>query len=253
VLDLNSLMHRLTEAGCTPAQIAIVANELHPLLERDAARLARKREGMRKCRARGTTIVTCGTTEIPQQNQQSCGTTVVPQERKERKERNDLFPHTPLFLKKDKKEKKEIINAHARDFDMFWHAYPRHDGRKKAFIAFQKALTRTDLQTILNGVRRYISTKPDYQDWKLPTTWLNGEHWNDEGDTISPQCGNTRMSPRDQRYLNNQEILNALGRNEPSHAAGEELRKTGGGELGQTGHGPVAGGDILEGVFRRVG
>jgi hypothetical protein len=72
----HSVMQQLFALNLSPEQmqgvIAIIARQG----EKELARLARKREVMRKCRARGTTVAP---QEKPEQNQQSCGTTVVPQ------------------------------------------------------------------------------------------------------------------------------------------------------------------------------
>jgi hypothetical protein len=65
-------------------------------------------------------------------------------------------------------------------FDQFWQAYPRRQGKGQAVRAFKAALGKTDLQTILAGIERYKKHKPDYADWAMPATWLNGERWLDE-------------------------------------------------------------------------
>ncbi len=92
--------------------------------------------------------------------------------------------------KKEKKERKEGQEGHparrhawsADAFDLFWKLYPRKVKRQDARKAFDK-IARSDavaFDVLMKGLRLYISTKPDYQDWAHPTSWLNGRRWEDE-------------------------------------------------------------------------
>lgn len=69
----------------------------------------------------------------------------------------------------------------AKKFDVFWAAYPKKTDRKKAFAAFTKINPSDDLlQTMLSGIASWSSkwiAEPQYTPH--PTTWLNGERWND--------------------------------------------------------------------------
>lgn len=66
------------------------------------------------------------------------------------------------------------------EFDLFWLAYPRKGDKKKALISFRGALTITNSAVIIAGARRYANDpNRDNAFTKLPTTWLNGECWND--------------------------------------------------------------------------
>jgi hypothetical protein len=67
-------------------------------------------------------------------------------------------------------------------FNDFWAVYPRKKGKGQARRAFEKALEKTDLDTILAGVAAYV-TNEDMDDPQFiahPSTWLNGERWEDE-------------------------------------------------------------------------
>lgn len=68
-------------------------------------------------------------------------------------------------------------------FPDFWAKYPKKVGKKKAITAYLKAEHRASAETILAGLERYKRNKPDYCDWMHPTTFLNGDHWEDEYDT----------------------------------------------------------------------
>lgn len=67
-------------------------------------------------------------------------------------------------------------------FNDFWAVYPRKKGKGQARRAFEKALEKTDLDTILAGVAAYVANEDmdDPQFIAHPSTWLNGERWEDE-------------------------------------------------------------------------
>lgn len=65
-------------------------------------------------------------------------------------------------------------------FEQFWHTYPPKTNKAKAKAAFIKAGKKHSIAEILEGLDNYIAHKPDYQAWMHPTTFLNGERWNDE-------------------------------------------------------------------------
>lgn len=76
-------------------------------------------------------------------------------------------------------EPENDINA---QFNDFWAVYPRKKGKGQARKAFEKALEKTDLETIIAGVHAYMEHEDmsDPQFIAHPTTWLNGERWDDE-------------------------------------------------------------------------
>lgn len=78
--------------------------------------------------------------------------------------------------------KQELLNDISRKFDQFWAAYPRKKGKGQARTAFEKALTKTDIDTILAGVEAYKEHEDMYDPQFIahPSTWLNGERWEDE-------------------------------------------------------------------------
>lgn len=63
-------------------------------------------------------------------------------------------------------------------FDEFWNAYGNKVKIKDARAAFVKALKVATFGEIIAGVRRYHASRPKFI--AHPTTWLNGERWNDE-------------------------------------------------------------------------
>jgi hypothetical protein len=66
-------------------------------------------------------------------------------------------------------------------FEEFWNLYPRKQAKGAAHTAFQKALNKTDLETILAGVRRFASDPNREPEFTAhASTWLNQERWTDE-------------------------------------------------------------------------
>jgi hypothetical protein len=91
------------------------------------------------------------------------------------------------------------LNDINEQFNDFWSVYPRKKGKGQARKAFEKALEKTDIVTILNGVVAYIENgdMDDPQFIAHPSTWLNGERWEDEYVQVrsvsrSPQVGGPR-------------------------------------------------------------
>ena len=69
-------------------------------------------------------------------------------------------------------------------FDVFWDAYPKRVGRKKAEEAFAKAIQKTSLETMLKALewqrRQPQWLKEDGEYIIYPQGWLNQERWTDE-------------------------------------------------------------------------
>ena len=70
-------------------------------------------------------------------------------------------------------------------FETFWRSYPRRVGKGAARKAFEKAIRLTTLETMLAAIEAYKANKPSWQDYCHPSTWLNGERWDDEWDQPS--------------------------------------------------------------------
>jgi hypothetical protein len=68
----------------------------------------------------------------------------------------------------------------ALEFRKFWQAYPLRVKKPLAWQAWGRARTKAGEEVILAGVERYRRTKPDWQQWAHPSTWLDGERWADE-------------------------------------------------------------------------
>jgi len=104
--------------------------------------------------------------------------------------------------------KQEPLNDISEQFNQFWAIYPRKKGKGQAIKAFEKALLKTDLETILAGVEAYKEYEDMYDPQFIahPTTWLNGERWDDEHIEVkvvskSPYVGGEREWVRDMHDL----------------------------------------------------
>jgi hypothetical protein len=73
-------------------------------------------------------------------------------------------------------------HAYTADFEAFWQQYPNRVGKLKAHAAYVKARRRASQAELLAGVARYIRTKPAWQHFAHPSSWLNAGRWLDETD-----------------------------------------------------------------------
>lgn len=71
-------------------------------------------------------------------------------------------------------------------FDEFWGVYPRKVDKKRARLAFKRLPKKTQEECI-NGVYNYIKQieikGTEKQYIKHPSTFINGENWEDEFET----------------------------------------------------------------------
>jgi hypothetical protein len=65
-------------------------------------------------------------------------------------------------------------------FDEFWSAYPRKTDKGNAKKAWLKAIKKKPAAEIISAAAAYAATKPEPKYTAHPTTWLNGERWDDE-------------------------------------------------------------------------
>ena len=94
----------------------------------------------------------------------------------------DIF-EVPCGEQKPEPKKTPKVNKDA-DFEIFWSAYPKKKSKETARKAFEKAIKKTDLQTILDAVEKQKTTS-DWMDHggqyvPYPATWLNAGAWEDE-------------------------------------------------------------------------
>lgn len=98
---------------------------------------------------------------------------------------NDFLPITNKRIKEIKNKEKE--KPEKTDFDLFWEAYPRKEGKGAARKSFEKAIKKgVTVDMLIDAVNRQRCgaqwTKDNGQYIPHPATWLNQERWEDELD-----------------------------------------------------------------------
>jgi hypothetical protein len=85
--------------------------------------------------------------------------------------------------------RKDVGKKSARaDFDRFWKTYPHQVGEGEAFEAFRAVAG--EIEAILDGLSRYVSTKPPDREWLNPATFLRKMRWRDRP-AAAPTNGRT--------------------------------------------------------------
>lgn len=67
-------------------------------------------------------------------------------------------------------------------FDAWWDVWPKKQGKGTARTAYARALKKIPEEELLSKTRSWVAAKP-YSDMKfcpMPSTWLNGERWDDD-------------------------------------------------------------------------
>ena len=146
----------LRAAGLTEAQILQVVEIADA--EQSEKRQEQNREAARNYRAR-----------LRQQNHADVADTV------------SLLPSSLSLKDKTvvKEERLEIVALGAREFAVFWSAYPHKVGKRAALKSFAAARRRALPEVIMAGLARYAS-KTDDRPWCNPATWLNQDRWEDQ-------------------------------------------------------------------------
>lgn len=99
--------------------------------------------------------------------------------------KHETVPPIPKY--KTKEKTKETLTDGVRSnqveqFRAFWDAYPRKEGKKRTKVKWNRLNPDPELfGRIMKGLHRHIAS----EQWRRgviphPTTWLNGERWEDE-------------------------------------------------------------------------
>lgn len=107
----------------------------------------------------------------------------------ERVSRGFLTTTTPETEPETKPETETSPSAKAEsdeDFDHFWNVYDKKEGRKPAHAKWRAATKKPGVtpELLIKAAQEYIAYQrsegkhPEFT--KNASTWLNGEHWNDE-------------------------------------------------------------------------
>ena len=102
------------------------------------------------------------------------------------KDNNDTIPLQHNIININKVKEYNINKVQEEDFELFYNSYPRKQDKKRAERAFN-SLTKKNKALCRESISNYIDWLKandiiDKKLIKLPTTYINGEHWNDELD-----------------------------------------------------------------------
>jgi phage replication O-like protein O len=96
-----------------------------------------------------------------------------------------------LMPKEHTHKANKTIKQNMSDFDSFWSAYPTKVEKKKSLAAWKKA--KPNITEVLAALAWQVKSKKWIDGFiPNPTTYLNGERWNDEppASAKKPQNGN---------------------------------------------------------------
>jgi hypothetical protein len=79
-----------------------------------------------------------------------------------------------------------VAKAPDSSFDDFWAVYPRKTDKGNARKAWDKALKKTTAETLIRAAGALAAAKPEPKFTAHPSTWLNGERWDDQPLTLLP-------------------------------------------------------------------
>lgn len=101
------------------------------------------------------------------------------------------------------KELNNNLTIVSKQFDEFWNAYPRKEGKKPAFKAFRSALSRTSFEDILAGIEAYKRSDRVKRGFiKLPATWLNEDAWEDAATQVQTEQVGTYRRESEIKHTN---------------------------------------------------
>ena len=100
-------------------------------------------------------------------------------------------------------------------FDEFWAAYPRKIGKGQARKAWGAAVKKTGPASVIAAARRFAESRrgEDPTFTPHPSTWLNGERWNDEPEQArnGGAAGGDRRSGAHRPYRDPEDLTAYLG------------------------------------------
>lgn len=98
----------------------------------------------------------------------------------EKAQRKLLDTESDVLNKEIKKERNKEEYMCEKDFEIFWEEYPRKTDKKKSIQKFL-LLKRESFDLLMRGLRCQKKSKQWLNGYiPHPTTWINGERWNDE-------------------------------------------------------------------------
>jgi SOS-response transcriptional repressor LexA len=100
--------------------------------------------------------------------------------------KNNTFINNTTNNTCDKKKSPPKVSDtdYSSEFAKFWEVYPKKVDKKRALEAYVKyrktSKNQVPITSIVQAVQKYASSVKEKRYYKNPTTYINGENWNDE-------------------------------------------------------------------------
>jgi len=112
-------------------------------------------------------------------------------------------------VQKDKIEHFEHKKSFSREFNRFWEAYPRRQAKKKTYEIWRRKKLDNLIDIILEDLQQRDDWNAGSKFTPLPTTYLNGDRWEDEEKNERKKESNPNKSPAElliEKYNKKEEI-----------------------------------------------
>lgn len=94
---------------------------------------------------------------------------------------------SPAAKPKKQKSAGAVVEPYSPEFESFWAAYPRHDGKREAFDKYRpavKLLGPGAHDRLREAAARYRSRSAGSEFVLYAKTWLHNQRWEDEGPPV---------------------------------------------------------------------
>jgi uncharacterized protein YdaU (DUF1376 family) len=98
------------------------------------------------------------------------------------------------------------------EFDAWWTEYPHKVEKPKARVAYAKARLAASAETLLEGLKRYKTSKPAHYPWKGPAAWINAERWTDQPDYSAALANGANGHGREYRQSPGEKLYEGFAR-----------------------------------------
>lgn len=167
-----------------------------------ALELFRKKVSIEETRYRRN-LIKKKTSRTMEENLPNYGRNLLPENKENKREEiyssnSHLNQSAPSNSEKDESAK-DKEQEYKGMFSQFWEAYPRKQKKKEAYDKFIKMIKKQP--ALFPKIMKALEQQKNSRQWQkdggqfipLPTTWINGEQWNDEIE-VQPPAGPSSSS-----------------------------------------------------------
>lgn len=168
-----------------------------------ALELFRKKVSIEETRYRRN-LLKKKTSRTMEENLPNYGRNLLPENKENKREEiyssnSHLNQSAPSNSEKDESTK-DKEQEYEDMFSQFWEAYPRKQKKKEAHDKFIKKIKKQP--ALFPKIMKALEQQKNGRQWQkdggqfipLPTTWINGEQWNDEIEVQPPASPSSRSS-----------------------------------------------------------